>query len=146
MDMPFKSADEITAMAASCFPLARTAVTGIEQDVLDLIPFKSKQEAKALLELLRGGNIFDKGVLAMLHELVGVIDAEIQEGTYIQTYYDHSPENVSENKSWGQERLTPDANRLMNALSVVIELYATISAVHDILRAEKALEGLRAAA
>jgi hypothetical protein len=29
---------------------------------------------------------------------------------------------------------------------VLIELYATLSAVHDILRAEKALEGLRSAA
>lgn len=42
--------------------------------------------------------------------------------------------------------LTPEADRLSNALAVVIELYATLSAVHDILRAEKALEGLRAAA
>ncbi|SHI51561.1 hypothetical protein [Wenxinia saemankumensis] len=146
MDMPFKSASEITAMAASCFPLARAAATGIDQDVLDLVAPKPKQEAKKLAALLRAGQIFDKGILAMLHELVGVLDAEIAEGTYVETRYDHSPENVSDYKTWGQERLTPEADRLSNALAVLIELYATLSAVHDILRAEKALEGLRSAA
>ncbi|MCG7630589.1 hypothetical protein MHM88_22540 [Epibacterium sp. MM17-32] len=75
MDMPFKSASEITAMAASCFPLARAAATGIDQDVLDLVAPKPKQEAKKLAALLRSGKIFDKGILAMLHELVGVLDA-----------------------------------------------------------------------
>ena len=48
MDMPFKSASEITAMAASCFPLARAAATGIDQDVLDLVAPKPEQEAKKL--------------------------------------------------------------------------------------------------
>ena len=138
--------DEITAMAASCFPLARAAATGIDQDVLDLVAPKPKQEARKLAALLRAGKIFDKGILAMLHELVGVLDAEIAEGTYVETRYDHSPENVSDYKTWGQERLTPEADRLSNSLAVLIELYATLSAVHDILRAEKALEGLRSAA
>ena len=133
-------------MAASCFPLARAAATGIDQDVLDLVAPKPKQEARKLAELLRAGRIFDKGILAMLHELVGVLDAEIAEGTYVETRYDHSPENVSDYKTWGQERLTPEADRLSNALAVLIELYVTLSAVHDILLAEKALEGLRSAA
>lgn len=146
MDMSFNSSSKITAMAASCFPLARTAATGIDQDVLDLVAPKPKLEAKKLAALLRAGKIFDKGIMAMLHELVGVLDAEIAEGTYVETHYDYSPENVSDNKSWDQKRLTPEADRLSNALAVLIELYANLSAVHDFLRAEKALEGLRAAA
>ncbi len=146
MDMPFKTASEITAMAVSCFPLARAAATGIDQDVLDFVAPKPKQEGKKLAALLRAGKIFDKGIMALLHDLVGVLDAEIADGTYVETRYDHSPENVSDGKTWGQERLTPEADRLSNALAVLFELYANLSAVHDYLRAEKALEGLRAAA
>ena len=96
--------------------------------------------------LLQAGKIFDKGILAMLRELVGVLDAEIAEGTYVETYYDHSPENVSDYKTWGQDGLTPEADSRSNALAVLIELYATLSAVHDILRAEKAPAGLRSSA
>lgn len=146
MEMPFKSTNEITAMAASCFPLARAAATGIEQDVLELVVPEAKRDAKALLAILRRGAIFEKGVLAILHELVGVLDAQILEGTYVETYYDHSPENASNESSWGKERLTPEADRLANAVAVLFELYATLAAVHDILQAEKALEGLRSAA
>ncbi|WP_295038498.1 hypothetical protein [Sulfitobacter sp.] len=72
MEMPFKSANEITAMAASCFPLARAAATGIEQDVLELVVPEAKRDAKALLAILRRGAIFEKGVLAMLHAYSGV--------------------------------------------------------------------------
>jgi hypothetical protein len=146
MEIPFNSTDKLTAMAASCFPLARTAATGIEQDVLDLVPHEPKQEARKLAMLLRAGEIFDKGILAMLHELVGVLEAEIAEGTYVETFYDHSPENVSNETSWSNERLSPEADRLANALSVLVELYATLASVHDYLRAEKVLEGLRCAA
>lgn len=146
MDMPLNATSKITAMAASCFPLARTAATGIDQDVLDLVAPQPKQEAKKLAALLRAGKIFDKGILAMLDELVGVLDAEIAEGTYVETHYDYSPENVSDNKSWDQKRLTPDADQLSNALAVLIELYANLAAVHDYLRAEKAVEALRSAA
>ncbi|WP_099824083.1 hypothetical protein [Oceaniglobus indicus] len=146
MEMPFTSADEITAMAAACFPLARIAATGIEEDVLDLVPWEPAQEAKALAARLRRGEIFEKGVLAMLHDLIGVLDAEIAEGTYVETYYDHSPENVSNETNWQEERLSPEADRLSNALVVLLELYATLAAVYDILQAEKALEGLRAVA
>jgi len=49
---------------------------------------------RATAALLRAGKIFEKGILAMLHELVGVLNAEIAEGTYVETRYDHSPENV----------------------------------------------------
>ncbi|TCS60193.1 hypothetical protein EDD52_11510 [Primorskyibacter sedentarius] len=146
MELPCTSADELTTMAASCFPLARAAATGIEQDVLDLIAPAPKREAKKLAARLQSGAIFEKGILAMLHEIVGVLDSEIVEGTYVETCYDHSPENVSENQSWSRERLTPDAERLTSALAVLNELYATLSAVHDVLRAEKALEEMRAAA
>lgn len=146
MNMPFKSAAEITAMAASCFPLARAAAAGIDQAPLDFAAPKPKQDAHKLAAMLRAGKIFEKGILAMLHELVGVLNAEIADGTYVETRYDHSPENVSDHKAWGQERLTPEAERLSNTLTVLIELYVTLSAVHDILRAEKALEGLRSAA
>ncbi|MFD3189748.1 hypothetical protein ACFMPD_05670 [Sedimentitalea sp. HM32M-2] len=125
-------------MASSCFPLARAAATGIERDVLDLIAPETKREARKLAARLRSGAIFDKGILAMLHQIV--------EGTCVETCYDHSPENVSDNRSWGRERLTPEADRPTNALSVLMELYATLSAVHDVLRAEKALKELRAAA
>lgn len=146
MEMPFTSADEITEMAASCFPLARAAATGIEQDVLDLIAPEPKQDAKALAARLCRGAIFEKGTLAMLHDLICVLDAEILEGTFVETRFDHSEENVSADKCWREECLTPEADRLSNALAVLIELYATLAAVHDIVRAEKALEGLRAAA
>lgn len=146
MGSPFKSAPEITVMAAACFPLARAAATGIDQDVLDIVAPKPKQEAKKLAALLRAGNIFDKGILAMLHDLVGVLDSEIAEGTYVETRYDHSSENASVYKTWGQERLTPEADRLSDALVVLIELYATLSSVHDLLHAEKVLEALRSAA
>lgn len=146
MEMPFKSANEITAMAASCFPLARAAATGIEQDVLELVRPDAKRDAQRLLAVLRRGRIFEKGVLAMLHGLVGVLDAQILEGTYVETHYDHSLENASNETSWGKERLTPQADRLANAVAVLFELYATLAAVHDILSAEKALEGLRSAA
>lgn len=47
----------------------------------------------------------------------------VEGGGYVETRYDHSPENVSDYKTWSQERLTPDADRLSNALAVVIELY-----------------------
>ena len=77
---------------------------------------------------------------------MGVLDAEIIEGTYVETHYDHSLENVSDTQDWGEERMTPEADRLTNALGVLVELYVTLSAVHDLLRAEKALQGLRAAA
>ena len=77
---------------------------------------------------------------------MGVLDAEIIEGTYVETHYDHSLENVSDTQDWGKERMTPEADRLTNALGVLVELYVTLSAVHDLLRAEKALQGLRAAA
>ncbi|WP_281969202.1 hypothetical protein [Roseovarius nanhaiticus] len=146
MKMPFTSTNEITAIAASCFPLARAAATGIEQDVLDLVAPEPKRQAKKLAAQLQGGAIFDKGILAMLHDLIGVLDAEIAEGTFVETCYDHSPENVSDNRTWGKASLTRDADRLTNALTVLIELYATLAAVHDVLRAEKALEGLRTAA
>lgn len=146
MEMPFKSANEITAMAASCFPLARAAATGIEQDVLELVAPKAKREAKALLAVLLRGAIFEKGVLAMLHGLVSVLDVKVLEGTYVETHYDHSPENISEETSWDKERLTPEADRLANAVAVLFELYATLAAVHDILKAEKALEALRSPA
>tara|TARA_R110002012_G_scaffold258857_1_gene439955 strand:- start:2043 stop:2204 length:162 start_codon:yes stop_codon:yes gene_type:complete len=53
---------------------------------------------------------------------------------------------VSDTQDWGEERMTPEAERLTNALGVLVELYVTLSAVHDLLRAEKALQGLRAAA
>jgi len=82
----------------------------------------------------------------MLHELVGVLDAQILKGTYVEIYYDHSPENASNESSWSKERLTPEADRLTNAVAVLFELYATLAAVHDILRAKMALEELRSAA
>ncbi|MBK0329528.1 hypothetical protein I5535_19855 [Rhodobacteraceae bacterium F11138] len=144
MDMPFTSADEITEMAAACFPLARIAATGIDEDVLDFVPWEPAQEAKALAARLRRGEIFEKGVLAMLHDLVGVLEAEIAQGTYVETCYDHSPENVSGSQSWGQQRRTPEADRLSNAFAVLIELYATLMAVHDLHRAEAVVEALRA--
>jgi len=146
MDIPFKSTDEITALAASCFSLARMAATGIDNDVLELVAPEPKQEAGKLAALLRTGKIFDKGILAMLQDLMGVLDAEIAEGTYVETYYDHSPENVSNETRWEKERLTPEADRLSNALAVIVELYTSLSCVHDYLRAEKALEGLRTTA
>ena len=146
MELPINSTDKITAMAASCFPLARTAATGIEQDVLPLVPHEPQQGAKILVAELRAGKIFDKGILAMLHELVAILDSEVAEGTYVKTFYDHSPENVSNETSWTNERLTPEADRLANALSVLVELYATLSTVHDYLRAEKVMEELRSAA
>ena len=146
MNMPFKSAAEITAMAASCFPLARAAAAGIDQAPLDFAAPKAKQDAHKLATLLRAGKIFDKGILAMLHEFIGVLNAEIAEGTHVEHRYDHSPENVSDYTTWGQERRAPEAERLSNTLTVLIELYVTLSAVHDILHAEKALEGLRSAA
>ncbi|WP_299566940.1 hypothetical protein [uncultured Sulfitobacter sp.] len=127
MEMPFKSTNEITAMAASCFPVARAAAIGIEQDVLELVAPKAKRDAKALLSTLHRGAIFEKGVLVMLHELVGVLDAQILEGTYVETYYDHSPENASNECSWSKERLTPEADRLANAVAVLFELYATLA-------------------
>ena len=86
MEMPFKNIDEITAMAASCFPLARAAATGIEEDVLDLVAPKAKRDAKMLMLLLRRGTIFEKGVLAKLVELIDELDKEIAEGTYIETH------------------------------------------------------------
>lgn len=146
MNMPSQSAAEITAMTASCFPLAPAAATGIQQDVLDLVAPKPRQEARALAAFLRRGALFEPGVLAMLHDLVGVLDSEIADGTSVEMHYDHSPENVSDNTNWGRERLTPEADRLTNALAVIVELYATLSAVHDLLRAEKALRDLRSGA
>ncbi|WP_145953430.1 hypothetical protein [Oceaniglobus indicus] len=146
MEMPFTSVDEITALAAACFPLARIAATGIEEDVLELIPWEPAQDAKALAARLHRGEVFDNGVLAMLHDLIGVLDAEITEGTCVQTFFDHSPENVSNDMNWQQGRLTPDADRLSGALAVLLELYAALAAVYDILQAEKALTGLRTAA
>ena len=146
MEMPFKSTSEITAIAASCFPLARIAAIGIEQDVLDLVSSKPKREAKALMALLRSGAIFEKGVLAKLHGLIDVLEAAVAEGAYVETHYDHSPENVSNETAWGQERLTPEADRLTNALVVLVELYTTLAAVYDILQAERALASLRSAA
>lgn len=146
MKLPFTSSTEVTPMAAACYPLARAAATGIEQDVLDLVSPKQKRMAQELAVLLQRGAIFDKGVLAKLHDLVGVLDAEIIEGTYVDTHYDHSTENVSDTQEYGMERLTPEADRLTNALGVLIELYVTLSAVHDLLRAEKALQRLRDAA
>ena len=142
MDMPFKSITEITA---SCFPLARAAATSIEQDVLDLIAPETTQEAKALAALLRRGAVFETGVLAMLHDLVGILDAAIAAGTDTEIHYDPSPENVSSDTSWGTARLTPEARRLSTALAKVLELCATLSAVHDLLRAEAVLRDLRAA-
>ena len=114
--------------------------------MLDLVAPKPKQEAKKLAALLRARKTFDKGILGMLRELVGALDAEIAECTYVETRYNHSLENVSDYKTWGPERLTPEAERLSNAFAVLIELYATLSAVHDILRAEKAPAGLRSSA
>ncbi|HDZ82305.1 MAG TPA: hypothetical protein ENH56_13855 [Roseobacter sp.] len=143
MKTPFKNIDEITAMAASCFPLARAAATGIEEDVLDLVVPRAKRDAKVLMLQLRQGAIFEKGVLAKLVELIDELDKEIDKGTYVETHYDNSPENASADTSWEQERLTPEADRLTNALIVLVELYATLGAVHDLLQAEKTLKGLR---
>ena len=145
MDMPFKSITEITAIAASCFPLARAAATGIEQDVLDLVAPGTNCEAKKLAARLRSGAIFEKDILARLHDLVGTLDAAIAAGTYVETCYDPSPENLSSDSSWGTARLTPEANRLSSAHARILELCATLSAVHDLLRAEAVLRDLRAA-
>ena len=145
MDMPFKSITEITAIAASCYPLARAAATGIEQDVLDLVAPETTQEAKALAALLRRGTIFETGILPRLHDLVGTLDAAIAAGTDTEIHYDPSPENVSSDTSWGTARLTPEARRLSSARAKVLELHATLSAVHDLLRAEAVLRDLRAA-
>ncbi len=60
MELPFTPGTEVTPMAAACYPLARAAATGIEQDVLDLIAPKPKREAQALAALLQRGAIFDK--------------------------------------------------------------------------------------
>lgn len=145
MEMPFKNITEITAMVASCFPLARVAATGIEEDVLDLVAPRAKRDAKTLMLLFRQGAIFEKGTLAKLLELIDEIDNEIAEGTYMETHYDNSPENVSANTSWQRERLTPEAERLAKALIVLVELYVELSSVHDLLQAEKAMEVLHGA-
>ena len=73
MELPFTSGTELTPMAAACYPLARAAATGIEQDVLDLVSPKQKGLAQELAALLQRGAIFDKGVLAKLHDLVGCL-------------------------------------------------------------------------
>ncbi|MCB1314230.1 MAG: hypothetical protein KDK29_21060 [Sedimentitalea sp.] len=145
MDMPFKSIAEITAIAASCFPLARAAATAIEQNVLDLVAPGTKCEAKKLAARLRSGAIFEKDILARLHDLVDTLDAAIAAGTDTETCYDPSPENVSNTRSWGKQRRTPEARRLSTARARILELYATLSAVHDLLRAEAILRDLRAA-
>jgi len=144
--MLFKNITEITAMAASCFPLARVAATGIEEDVLDLVVPRVKRDAKTLMLLLRRGAIFEKGTLAKLLELLDELDKEIAEETYVETHYDNSPENVSADTSWQRERLTPEGERLVNAMIVLADLYVSLGSVHDLLQAEKALEELHGAA
>ena len=119
-------------MVASCFPLARVAATGIEEDVLDLVAPRAKRDAKTLMLLFRRGAIFEKGTLAKLLELIDEIDKEIAEDTYVETHYDNSPENVSANTSWQRECLTPEAERLAKALIVLVELYVELSSVHDL--------------
>jgi hypothetical protein len=146
METPFKNTTEFTAMVASCFPLARVAATGIEEDVLDLVAPRAKRDAKTLMLLFRRGAIFEKGTLAKLLELIDELDKEIAEDTYVETHYDNSPENVSANTSWQRECLTPEAERLAKALIVLVELYVELSSVHDLLQAEKVLEGLHGAA
>ncbi|MFT6091864.1 hypothetical protein [Sulfitobacter sp.] len=146
MEMPFTNITEITGMAAACFPLARVAATGIEEDVLDLVAPKVKRDANTLMLLLRRGTIFEKGTLAKLLELINELDKEIAEETYVETHYDNSPENVSVDTSWQEESLTPEAERLANAQIVLTDLYVSLSSVHDLLQAERALEGLRGAA
>ncbi|MBR9762419.1 MAG: hypothetical protein GYB53_02480 [Rhodobacteraceae bacterium] len=145
MEMSINSRPEITGMAAACFPLARVAATGIELEVLDRIPPAPKREASKLAALLRVGKIFDKGVLSMLHELVGTLETEIEKGVYVETFVDNSPENVSTDRAWTSERRTPDADELSKALAVIVELYGHLSAVHDMLRAEQVLQEMRKA-
>ena len=146
MELPSKPADAITLMAASCFSLSRAAAKRIDNDVLDLLAPEPKLQARKLAARLRTGQIFEQGILAMLHDLVDILNTEIAKGTYIETQYDYSPGNVSNDASWSNERLTPEAKRLSEPLEVLAELYTNLASVHDYLRAEKVMEELRSAA
>ena len=144
MDMPSTSSGDITALAASCFPLARIAVTGIAQDVVKLVPADPRRKAEALAVLLQEGALFQDGILEMLHELICALDDEIARSSRVVECYDHSPENVSDNTSWQELQTTRKADRLNDALATILERYASLMAVRDLLRAEQALKTLRA--
>lgn len=135
----------LTALAAECFTLTRIAATAIEADVLDLGLPATRKLANAVMSNFHRRTIIDEDVLTLLKELIDAIQDEIDDGTQIITHYDHSLESVSGSATWQEQRLTPEADRLTNALVVLREFYATLAAVYDTLQAEQALASLRTA-
>ncbi|PVH27226.1 hypothetical protein [Pararhodobacter oceanensis] len=146
MEMPIDTSEDLTEMAAACYPLARVAITAIKNDVLELIADEHRESAQALLMNLEQGDTFKTANLDLLPALIKALDAQIAKGTRYETFYDNSAENVSHNNSWSQTRLTLNAQRLHSAKLHLRDLCASVYEVYDLLRAQTMIEAYRSAA
>lgn len=145
MNRPAYPVTDLAPFAATCFSLARAAATCIDLQILKGVSEpRTKKQAKALSTLLWAGEVFGKDILVMLYDLINLLDAEAAIAAA------HGL-NCREHRSGGNAATQPDltdadAQRREKAIGVLVELYVSLSTVHDILRAEKALTGLRAIA
>ncbi|WP_417588849.1 hypothetical protein [Pararhodobacter oceanensis] len=69
MQMPIDTSEDLTEMAAACYPLARVAITAIKNDVLELIADEHRESAQALLMNLEHGDTFKTANLDLLPAL-----------------------------------------------------------------------------
>ncbi len=81
MYTPFSDSEDLTALAASCYPVARFGATCIEVDVLDFFVPTQRRDAEAVVIKLRSGALFDKDILSVLHDLLCLLDVKIVEDT-----------------------------------------------------------------
>ncbi len=142
MHTPFSAAEDLTALAASCYPLARFGATCIEVDLLDFLQPTQRRCAEAVMIKLRNGALFDKGILAVLHDLACLLDVKIVEDTVAVPLDGRSAKKGWD--SWQDGNSQTELDNLADAQAALLELYASLAAVHDLINAEEAVQRLRA--
>ncbi len=140
--LPPPTYDNLEELAGLAFGHSRDVVTAIRAGLLPHLPSGDRSGPLLLLKLLDERRVFERRVLVEIDNLERLLADMISQGS---TEIDHliEDEAMVAPAVWREKILTPEADALSNVLVVLVELQTLVHAVHDILDAERAIEGLR---
>jgi hypothetical protein len=135
--------DNIDAIAAAAFAVARDATTGLRVDIIPNLPPRERLRCENLIAAIDRRQIFQRNFPDALDVVIETVSKRILEGT--TTFEQFFPDEYHVNGGGiirSQER-TEQADGLARALPFLLELQELVLAVHDLMHAERALGELR---
>lgn len=137
--------EDVDALAASAFALARDCDIAIREDVLHNLGPLERTGPGRVLRAIEHHNIFDRELLVEIDVLMGKLDQLIAAGTTEVWHFDASENNVSAPDAWKEHHRNHQAGELSRALVTIRGFRNALLAVHDLMHAERAIERLRQA-